>query len=121
MKAPLSLKKKLSRLEKAKGTTSLNQESILTQARKEVTETLTTIAPRDPSITTVQTEEDTLVRRDLDPEVGLLKGITEDIDEQNNMYVIFQFSDIFHISLKLIQQHFRLNLNTLFLKIAFFK
>ena len=61
-----------------------------------MTETLTTIALKDPSITTVQTEEDTLVKGDLDPEVGLLKGIIEDIDEHNKMYVIFQFPDIFH-------------------------
>ena len=88
------LKKKRSRFEREE--TSLNQESILTRARREVTETLTTIARKGPrnAITIVRIEEDTLVRRDLGLEVGLLKGITADIDEQNQMYVIFQFSDI---------------------------
>lgn len=94
MKIP-PLKKRQSQFESEEK--SLNQESILTPARREVTETLTTTAHRDPSneITTARIEEDTLVRKDLDLEVGLLKGITADIDEQNQMYVIFNFRTFF--------------------------
>jgi len=114
LKARKSLRRILKAFGKAKSTTDRQEESTPSLVRKEVTETLTTIVLRDPRITTDLTEEDTLVRGDLDLEAGLLKGITEHIDE-NQMYVIFQFFRHFSYLIKINSPNILgQNLNTLF-------